>query len=151
MYYMTKTYGHEQGWSCCFRQPKATSHCNMLHGYALSFKITFATEVLDHRGWVIDFGALKPLKEGLQGLFDHTLCVAEDDPQLPTFQILEAQGLASLRVLPAVGCEAFAKVAFDLATVFLASNGLVRVRVVSVTVAEHGANSATYARTKGTI
>ena len=32
----TKTYGHEEGLSCCFRQWRAThSHCRLLHGYAL--------------------------------------------------------------------------------------------------------------------
>ena len=42
----TKTYGHEEGLSCCFRQWRAThSHCRLLHGYALSFRLTFASGV----------------------------------------------------------------------------------------------------------
>lgn len=147
MFLVHKTYGHDQGWSCCFRQPKATSHCKTLHGYALAFKITFGAKALDHRGWVVDFGMLTPLKEQLRGLFDHTLCVAEDDPQLPTFQVLDAQGLASLRILPAVGCEAFAKIVYNLASVFLQAKGMSdRVWVEAVSVSEHGANSATYVR-----
>ena len=38
---VTKTYGHDLGLSCCFRQWGASSHCRFLHGYALSFSFTF--------------------------------------------------------------------------------------------------------------
>ena len=40
-YVSTKTYGHEVGLSCAFRQHKADSHCAKLHGYALSVKVEF--------------------------------------------------------------------------------------------------------------
>ena len=41
-YFSTKTYGHERGLSCAFRQPLALhSHCSLLHGYALSFSFKF--------------------------------------------------------------------------------------------------------------
>ena len=41
-----------EGFSCCFRQWRATkTHCRFLHGYAVSFKVTFEGE-LDHRNWV---------------------------------------------------------------------------------------------------
>ena len=37
----TKTYGPEAGFSVCYRQWKADTHCNKLHGYALGFHLEF--------------------------------------------------------------------------------------------------------------
>lgn len=143
----TKTYGHDLGLSACFRQWRAThSHCSLLHGYALSFKFTFECEYLDGRNWVVDFGGLKWLKEQLQYHFDHKLVVAQDDPEIERFRDLSIARLADVFVLPAVGCEAFARFAFQLAEQALQRDaGLApRVRVVSCECAEHGANSAIY-------
>ena len=78
-YYSTKTYDHNEGLSCAFRQWRADSHCNLIHGYALGFEITFEAEELDDRNWVIDFGDLGVLKKWLKEMFDHTtpffLCI----------------------------------------------------------------------------
>lgn len=137
-YQSTKTYGHERGLSCAFRQWRADSHCNQLHGYALSFKFTFEADELDDRNWVQDFGALKPLKERLDYFFDHTTAIAEDDPAYNDMVRLEGLGFCNLRVLSAVGCEAFAKIGLTLAEKVVAPG----VRVVSCECAEHGANSA---------
>ncbi len=94
----TKTYGHEEGLSCCFRQWRAThSHCRLLHGYALAFSLTFATDTLDARNWCFDFGGLKPVRAWLHEMFDHTLLVAHDDPDLSEFQRLAERGLVDLR------------------------------------------------------
>ena len=71
-----KTYTHATGHSCAFRQWKADSHCNLIHGYALSFHFEFESEELDSRNWVMDFGGLRPLKDLLEDWFDHTLLVA---------------------------------------------------------------------------
>ena len=69
-YYSTKTYGHEEGLSCMFRQPLAThSHCSLLHGYALSFSFKFGCNHLDDKNWVVDFGDLKDLKAWLKDSF----------------------------------------------------------------------------------
>jgi len=35
----TKTYKATKGFSCCFRQFKATSHCRFLHGYSLEINL----------------------------------------------------------------------------------------------------------------
>lgn len=146
MYYSTKKYGHELGLSACFRQHGAThSHCCKLHGYALSFKFTFGAEELDSLNWVVDFGALKPLKEHLQKTFDHKLLIAADDPQIDELTYLEAIGVADVLVVEAVGCEAFAKMACDMAEEFIAGMGYGdRVLVIGCEVAEHGSNSAVY-------
>lgn len=151
MYQVTKTYGHDLGLSACFRQWRAKSHCRFIHGYALSFKFVFQAETLDENGWVIDFGGLKPLKQWLVDNFDHRLVLAEDDPALNTLLALsdpdlpEGQ-LADVTVFPRVGCEAFAFLAFlEANAMILRSPDRSRgVRIVSVEVREHGANSATY-------
>lgn len=145
IYRSTKTYDHQEGLSCCFRQWRAThSHCQLLHGYALAFRFVFATHELDQHNWCFDFGGLKPVKAWLKQMFDHTLLSAEDDPQLPVFKDLAASGLADLRVMPAVGCEATAKYVFDHVGQFLAEQSQGRVWLESVEVREHGGNSAIY-------
>lgn len=141
----TKTYGHEEGLSCCFRQWRAThSHCRLLHGYALSFRLTFASANLDERNWCYDFGGLKPIKAWLHEMFDHTTLVAADDPELPAFQHLAARGLAELRVLEAVGCEAIARLTFDHVNHLLLETTGIRVALEEVEVREHSGNSASY-------
>lgn len=143
MYQVTKTYGHERGLSCCFRQPKADSHCNLLHGYALAFTLVFQSETLNDKNWVIDFGGFKNIESLLRHAFDHTTVIASDDPHLETFKELQRKGLINLSVLHAVGCEAFAKYTYDLVSQQLEYMNT-HAKLHSVTVAEHGANSATY-------
>lgn len=145
MFVSTKTYGPERGLSCCFRQHRADSHCNLLHGYALGFKFIFESFSLDIRRWVVDFGSLKPLKQILDDNFDHTLLVAEDDPQLETLKALDSLGIAKVIVMPSVGCEATAHMVFEVTRQWLVDAGYApRVRLRSVEVFEHGANSAIY-------
>ena len=142
---VVKTYGHAEGLSCCFRQfQAANSHCRFLHGYALAFRFTLVCETLDDRGWCIDFGGLKPLRAWLHDMFDHTTLVAADDPARTVFEGLAAQGLLQLRVVPAIGCEAFAAAAFAWAQNFVAAETGRRVRVAQVEVAEHEGNSGVY-------
>lgn len=166
-FYSTKTYGNDRGLSCCFRQWRAThSHCSTLHGYSLGIKLVFECDTLDEKNWCMDFGGLKEFKAWADYMFDHTLVVAEDDPMLSFFKEMngivnmgsvnpesdvpyERGAICDLRIVPSVGCEMFAKLAFDKMAELLAS-GTMRypinptVRVKSVEVFEHGANSATY-------
>jgi 6-pyruvoyltetrahydropterin/6-carboxytetrahydropterin synthase len=144
-YLSTKTYGHEIGLSAVFRQWKANSHCNMLHGYSLAFRFVFETDELDYRNWVVDFGGLKGLKLALQHHFDHKTVVAQDDPHLTTILALQNMNIADVVIVPAVGCEKFAELAANLAREELKALGIAeRVRVVEVECFEHGANSAIY-------
>jgi 6-pyruvoyltetrahydropterin/6-carboxytetrahydropterin synthase len=147
--FSTKTYGHDLGFSCAFRQFRAThSHCSLVHGYALSFKFIFeaADGVLDERNWVQDFGALKELKEILVSTFDHKVVVDPDDPMLDWFKNGSLLGALDLVVLRGgVGCEKFAEYAYNMAhNVIEKQHPDGRVRVVSCEVSEHGANSAIY-------
>lgn len=175
-YYSTKTWDHNCGLSAAFRQYKAGSHCKYLHGYALAITVKFGAIDLDARNWVVDFGGLKDFKQLLVENFDHRTVVAENDPEIEWFREAERRGILSLNVLPAVGCEAFARMIFDTFSCLLVSHGFAeeidankrmelnlsfdnepsstgknnavvpRVWVESVEVREHGANSAIYAR-----
>lgn len=143
-YRSTKTYDHSQGFSCAFRQWRAThSHCSLIHGYALSFTFVFEADKLDDRNWVVDFGALDELKNTLRYWFDHTTVIAADDPAREHFVKLETAGLIEMRILERVGCEAFAQHAYTLAAI-LVNKKFPHARVVSCEVKEHGANSAVY-------
>lgn len=141
-YLSTKTFGPERGFSCAFRQWRAHSHCRFIHGYALGIKFTFGASELDGNGWVVDFGGLKPLQTILEDTFDHKLLVAEDDPALVH---LKALPCAEVIIVPATGCEAFAKMIHEVADQWLVDAGFgPRCWVVSIEVSEHGANSAIY-------
>lgn len=131
----TKTYVHAGGLSCCFRQWRAQSHCNQLHGYALQVKLTFR-DTLDERNWVQDFGGLKDVKEWLTHMFDHTTLVAVDDPQRSLLEQLDAAGVADVRIVAAVGCERFAELIFDQ-VLHMGFTSLIEVEV-----REHESNSA---------
>ena len=144
-YQSTKQFGHDLGLSCCFRQWRAESHCNQLHGYAIAIRLVFEAEELDVRNWVVDFGSLKSLKQMFVDTFDHKLLVAEDDPDKDEICALAGMGIADVIVVPAVGCEKFAEYVFGATEVWLQSNGYTpRVKLISAEVKEHGANSAIY-------
>lgn len=107
-------------------------------------------------------------------MFDHTLVVGADDPHLPMFKQmaklgLQAQGgVCDLRIVEAVGCEKFSELAYqtmaNILKTFQAGNSWYLmaqdgttlkeftcrypvgqgVRLRSVEVFEHNANSASY-------
>lgn len=142
-YISTKTYGHDIGLSCAFRQWRADSHCRFVHGYALAVKFEFECEQLDEKNWAVDFGSLKTLKGWLQTMLDHRYCVAFDDPEIEFFREGHRRGVLDLVEVPAVGCEKFAEMIFLATTDWLLANDYSpRVALKSVEVREHGANSA---------
>lgn len=144
-YRSTKTYGHDIGLSCAFRQWRADSHCRFLHGYSIAVRVEFEAEDVDARNWVVDFGSLKSFKHMLETTFDHKTLVAEDDPHLKVFEHMSDIGLIQMIVVPATGCEAFARMIFEVLQVWVKDAGYApRVKVHSVEVKEHGANSAIY-------
>lgn len=139
----SKTYTHAQGLSCCFRQWRAKSHCQFLHGYALQVKIEFEAKQLDDRNWVVDFGAMKSFKSWLESQFDHKTLVATDDPMLDTYKALDAKGLIQMEIVEAVGCEAFALLIFQKAEEWVWNQFRTdRIHVQKVTVQEHETNGA---------
>ena len=102
----TKTY--RQIGPVAYRQWRADSHCRFVHGYALSFHFEFECDTLDARNWAMDFGGLKPLKAKLEEWFDHTLLVAQDDPQREHLLKLGELGLAKITEVEKTGCEGIA-------------------------------------------
>ena len=110
-YYSTKTY--TQIAPCAYRQWRADSHCNQIHGYAFSFHFEFGTDDLDARNWVMDYGSLKPLKGLLEEWFDHTLLVAEDDPAKEELLRLGELGLAKITMVAKTGCEGLADFLYE--------------------------------------
>lgn len=140
----TKTYCHSVGLSCAFRQWRADSHCKYLHGYALQIKLTFQSNVLDNRNWVVDFGSLKSLKGLLEDQFDHKTLVALDDPELEKFKELDKLGIIQMRTVDACGCEAMAYYVYHMTNQWLTDAGYDAVVLESVEVAEHESNSAIY-------
>tara|TARA_R110000868_G_scaffold241113_1_gene495684 strand:+ start:118 stop:870 length:753 start_codon:yes stop_codon:yes gene_type:complete len=144
--------------SCAFRQWKASGtrvnagpnsdRCSKVHGYRLQAKFWFSAKELDERNWVADFGSLKPLKEQLQNQFDHTLCVAKDDPLVQLFQELHDNGGCDLRIMDAVGIEKTAEYCFNVANEYVKQITENRCWVEKVEVWEHEGNSAIYEETK---
>ena len=141
------------GFSTVFRQWRADgTHCQFLHGYGISFKITFEGE-LDEKNWVWDFGGMKRAKGTIDGMnpkawmdfmFDHTYIIAEDDPFLPLAKEMDKGGIVQLRVIPATGAEQFAKYIYDKVNEFVLEETNNRVRVTQVEFKEHNKNSAIY-------
>jgi len=141
------------GFSTVFRQWKAeTTHCRFVHGYGISFKVYFEGE-LDHRNWVWDFGGMKRAKTQIDGkspkewmdyMFDHTLIVAKDDPELLAFQQMDRVGVAQVRVIEATGAEKFAEYIYGKLNEFVKTETNNRVRVTKVKFMEHGKNAAYY-------
>ncbi len=127
-----------------YRQWRADSHCNKIHGYALSFKFEFETDKLDVRNWVLDFGGLRPLKGLLEDWFDHTLLVAQDDPQRDELIRLGELKLAKITEVERTGCEGLADFLYEYVnTVFIPDIGEVgRLWCSRVEVRETGANMA---------
>ncbi len=141
MYRVKKTYPHSLGLSACFRQWRADSHCQFLHGYALAFTLTFEALNLDDRNWVLDFGSLKSVKEFLVRSFDHKLIVAEDDPELGLLVNLHERRVADVDIVPAVGCEAFATMVAQFVRENIKHSG---VRLLEVECREHEGNAASW-------
>ena len=141
------------GFSTVFRQWRADgTHCQFLHGYGISFKITFEGE-LDERNWVWDFGGMKRAKGTIDSMnpkawmdymFDHTYIIAEDDPFLPLAKEMDKGGIVQLRIIPATGAEQFAKYIYDKVNKFVLEETNNRVRVTQVEFKEHNKNSAIY-------
>ena len=141
------------GFSCCFRQWKAeTTHCRFLHGYGVSFRVTFEGD-LDDRNWVWDFGGMKRAKTLIDGkqpkawmdyMFDHTVIVAKDDPMMVYFDTLNDLKSIQLRVVSATGAEKFAEFIFHKLNNFVKTETNERVKVAQVEFMEHGKNTAIY-------
>ena len=108
----TKTY---RNLPCAHRQWKHKGHCAYIHGYSREYTFYFEADEMDEHGWVVGFGDLKNLEKYLLDMYDHTLLIAENDPELDTFKELDKKGLCDLRIVPEASLEGSAKVALKKA------------------------------------
>ena len=142
------------GFSTVFRQWAAEgTHCRFLHGYDIEFRLTFEGE-LDHRNWVWDFGGMKRAKGTIDGMnpkawmdymFDHTMIIAPNDPEIDNFRDMDARGVVQLRVLNGpVGAERFAQFIYEKINPFLLEETNGRVKLAQVEFFENKRNSAIY-------
>jgi 6-pyruvoyltetrahydropterin/6-carboxytetrahydropterin synthase len=133
--------------SCAFRQWRAEgTHCRFCHGYRLMAKFWFGCQGLDDKNWVINFGGLKDVKKVLQDQFDHTLCIAKDDPLLEHFKELDKIGGCQLRIMDGVGIEKTAEWCHKAVDRMVREMSVGRCWVNKVEVWEHELNSAIYER-----
>ena len=158
-YISTKTFDN---YSVAIRQWKAQhSHCQLLHGYGIYFKVWFASNEpleehqLDDMNWIVDFGGFKdkPVGNGLKAwmdyMWDHTLLIEKDDPYLDFFLSAQMENLCHVRVMDKMGCESLAKLVFDKFNDVLSNTDAGRCKVIKVECFEHGKNSSIYEEIPG--
>ena len=131
--------------STAFRQWRAKSHCRLLHGYRLTAKIYFYAKNLDETNWIFDFGNCKEIKTILENQFDHTTCVAADDPELDMFKLMNDKDMIDLRIMEnGVSIEKNSEWIFNTVNDYVKNKTNNRVSVIKVEVWEHEGNSAIY-------
>lgn len=136
------------------RQHKAQhSHCKLLHGYAIRFKIWFEADSLDDMNWIVDFGGFKHngLKDWLNEMFDHTLLIEKDDPYREYFELMQVEGIAKVHFMDKMGAESLARLVFEKFNDTLSKQDAGRSRVVKVECFENEKNSAIYMDTKASL
>ena len=144
-------------YSVAIRQWKAShSHCEKVHGYALKFKVWFASnepleqDQLDDMNWIVDYGGFKDapkgngLKEWMNHMWDHTLLIQKDDPYADVFEQLGQMGLAKVHLLDKMGAESNAKLVFDKFNEVLSKTDAGRCKVIKVECFENDKNSSIY-------
>ncbi len=144
-------------YSVAIRQWKAQhSHCQLLHGYALKFKVWFASNEpleenqLDDMNWIVDYGGFKdkPVGNGLKSwmdhMWDHTLLIQKDDPFVDIFEQMGQMGLAKVHLLDKMGAENNAKLVYDHFNEVLSKTDAGRCKVIKVECFENDKNSSIY-------
>ncbi len=144
-------------YSVAIRQWKAQhSHCQLLHGYALKFKVWFASNEpleenqLDDMNWIVDYGGFKAppqgngLKAWMDHMWDHTLLIQKDDPYADIFEQLSQMGLAKVHLLDKMGAESCAKLVYDKFNEVLAKTDAGRCKCIKVECFENDKNSSIY-------
>ncbi len=127
--------------------------CANLHGHSYKVYIEIQAYELNNFDMVIDFGDLKPLKEGIMVMFDHKTILHEDDPLVDALR--KDQGFESVFTTGRnPTCETIAEILFDLAESALdlifsegqLPNTSMTPKVIAVTVQETATGRATVRR-----
>jgi 6-pyruvoyltetrahydropterin/6-carboxytetrahydropterin synthase len=144
-------------YTVAIRQWKAQhSHCQLLHGYALKFKVWFAStepieeNQLDDMNWIVDYGGFKDapkgngLKSWMDHMWDHTLLIQKDDPFVDIFEQMGQMGLAKVHLLDKMGAESNAKLVYEYFNEVLSKTDAGRCKVIKVECFENDKNSSIY-------
>jgi 6-pyruvoyltetrahydropterin/6-carboxytetrahydropterin synthase len=145
-------------YSVAIRQWRAQhSHCQLLHGYALKFKVWFESNTpedenmgLDDMNWIVDYGGFKDapvgngLKSWMDDMWDHTTLIEKGDPYLDFFQSAAMEGLCKLTVMDKLGAESCARTVYDHFNDVLSKTDGGRCKVVKVECFENDKNSSIY-------
>lgn len=99
------------------RQHRHIGHCRLIHGHNWGVDLAFVSEIggvfkPDRCGFVLDVGEMGWAKAWLEQLFDHTLLLSEDDPELPRLK-RQMKGLAAIVVVPDCSMEGLARYIFE--------------------------------------
>ena len=146
-----------ENFSVAIRQHKAQhSHCKLLHGYALEFKVWFASNEpfeenqLDDMNWIVDYGGFKDqpvgngLKSWMNDMWDHTTLIEKDDPYRDLFEQMAMEGICKVHFLDKMGAESCAKLVYDKFNKVLSKTDGGRCRVIQVECFENKNNSSIY-------
>ena len=149
VYYVKK---YIDGFSACFRQWNAShSHCKFLHGYAIAFRLHCKSYTLDKNNWVLDFSWLKNneilideknIYEWLHYMFDHTVILSDDDPEIELFRIMEKKNIIQLRIIPNLSCEGIGKFILNNIAKLIEKYSNGRVKLYRLDVIENNKNTA---------
>ena len=146
-----------ENYSVAIRQWKAQhSHCQLLHGYALKFKVWFASnepdvdKQLDDMNWIVDYGGFKTppqgngLKDWMNHMWDHTTLIQKDDPFADIFVQMEQMNLCKLHLLDKMGAESCARLTLEKFNDVLSKTDGGRCKCVRVECFENDTNSSIY-------
>ena len=153
-YQSTKVFDN---YSVALRQHKAAhSHCELLHGYALKFKVWFASheedveQQLDDMNWIVDYGGFKDapkgngLKSWMNDMWDHTTLIQANDPYRDLFESMAMEGICKVHFLEKMGAESCARLTFEKFNEVLAKTDAGRCKVIKVECWENDNNSSIY-------
>lgn len=152
-YYSTKRFGptstgHRQYLASKIENSKS---CSMIHGYGRVVEITFGGSELDERGWLVNYGGLKEVKQWLETEWDHRTLISSNDPLIPELLKLEEIGGININIMDAEkgygpGIEQSCKYVFDWVDNWIQKEYEGRCWVQSVRIWEHENNSSIYTR-----
>jgi 6-pyruvoyltetrahydropterin/6-carboxytetrahydropterin synthase len=146
-----------ENYSVAIRQYKAAhSHCQLLHGYALKFKVWFASnepnidEQLDDMNWIVDYGGFKTppkghgLKDWMDHMWDHTTLIQADDPYRDLFESMQMEGICKVHFLEKMGAESNARLVYEHFNKVLSNTDAGRCKCIKVECFENDNNSSIY-------
>lgn len=128
-----------------------THPCASLHGHSYKCKVCIQAKNTDSKGFVIEFGELKPIRDYLDTYFDHSLLIAQNDIEL----IHLAEELKTKHTILPIAATTSELMAMYLAedilhTIFTEDeydlNLILGEMTVTVTIMETENNKATYSR-----